>query len=205
MKLRKRMTRQQSKELTRVRLVEAAERIFIRKGFDDASVEEISEAAGYSRGAFYSNFKDKDQVLLAVIDRLRPKALDGIFQRLAESAERIVAVREWFSNQWRFRDFITLQIEISRRAMRDRSVRKHLAELRRRELETYAASVNRYLGATDGLAAEKPEVVALVLLAVAHGLGSIAIDTDAESEDMYADAAKLAFDRLTTSQAHHIE
>ena len=145
MKARKRLTRQESKEVTRLRLIEAAERLFIRKGFDDASVDEISEMAGYSRGAFYSNFEDKEQVFLAVIDRRRPKALDDIFQRVSEPAERIAAVRKWFSNQWRLKDFIALRMEFSRRAMRDRSVRKHLAELRRQELETYAASVGRYL------------------------------------------------------------
>ena len=184
-----------------MRLIEAAERLFIRKGFDDASVEEISETAGYSRGAFYSNFDDKEQVFLAVIDRRRPKALDDIFQQVSEPAERIAAVREWFSNQWRLKDFIALRMEFSRRAMRDRSVRKHLAELRRRELETYAASVGRYLGATDGVPADRPEIVALVLLAVAHGLGSLAIDTEPEWEHMYTEAAKLVFDRMTAPKS----
>ena len=132
-----------------MRLIEAAERLFIRKGFDDASVEEISEMAGYSRGAFYSNFENKEQVFLAVIDHRRPKALNDIFPQTSEHTERIAAVREWFSKQWRLKDFIVLRMEFSRKAMRDRSVRKHLAELRRRELETYAASVGRYLGATD--------------------------------------------------------
>ena len=179
MKIRKRLTRQESKEVTRMRLVEAAEKLFLRKGFEDASVEEISENAGYSRGAFYSNFNDKEQVFLAVIDRRRPKALDEIFQQVSEPAERIAAVREWFSNQWRLKDFIALRMEFTRRAMRDRSVLKHLAELRRQELEMYAGSVGRYLGAADRVQADRPEVVALVLLAVAHGLGSLAIDTGA--------------------------
>ena len=49
--------------------------------------------AGYSRGAFYSNFDNKEQVFLAVIDRRRPKALDDIFQQVSEPAERIAAVR----------------------------------------------------------------------------------------------------------------
>ena len=80
MKTRKRLTREESKEVTRMRLIEAAERLFIRRGFDNASVEEISEVAGYSRGAFYSNFDDKEQVFLAVIDRRRPKAIDDMFQ-----------------------------------------------------------------------------------------------------------------------------
>ena len=78
MKARTRLTREESKELTRLRLVEAAERLFIRRGYDDASVEEISEMAGYSRGAFYSNFDSKEQVFLAVIDQRRPMALDNI-------------------------------------------------------------------------------------------------------------------------------
>ena len=189
--------------MTRMRLVEAAETLFIRKGFDDASVEEISEMAGYSRGAFYSNFDDKQQVFLAVIDRHRPQvagALDDIFQRISEPAERIAAVREWFSNEWRLKDFVSLQMEFSRRAMKDRSVRRHLTELWRQDVETLGASVCRVLGATDGLPADRPEVIGLVLLAVAHGLGTLAFDTGPEWEHIYTEAARLAFDRLTAPQ-----
>jgi len=203
MKARKRLTREESKEVTRVRLIEAAERLFVRKGFADASVEEISATAGYSRGAFYSNFDNKEQVFLAVIDRRRPKALDYILQQAYEPVERISAVREWFSNQWRLKDFIALRTEFSRRAMRDRSARKHLAELLRQELETYSASVGRYLGATDGVFSHRPEIVVLVLLAVAHGLGSLAVDTGSEWEQMYTEAAAMAFDRMTASQVSH--
>src|SRR5271157_2086702 len=203
MKARKRLTRQESKEVTRMRLIEAAERLFIRKGFDDASVDEISETAGYSRGAFYSNFDDKEQVFLAVIDRCRPKVpkvLDDMFQDVREPAERIAAVREWFSNQWRLKDFIALRMEFTRRAMRDRTALKHLAELRRQELETYTGSVGRYLGATDRVQTDRPEMVALVLLAVVYGLGSLAIDIGSERESIYTEAAKLAFDRITGAE-----
>ena len=77
-------------------------------------------------------------------------------------------------------------------------------ELRRRELETCAASVGRCLGATDGVPADRPEIVALVLLAVPHGLGSLAIDTESECEHMYTEAAKLVFDRMTVSEISHL-
>ncbi len=187
-----------------MRLIEAAERVFIRKGFDDASVEEISETAGYSRGAFYSNFDSKEQVFLAVIDRGRPKPLDDLFQQLSEPADRMGALREWYSQQWRLKDFIVLRMEFSRRAMRDRSVRKHLAELRRRELDTYAASLSRYLGGNSGRPGSQAEIIALVLLAVAHGLGSLAIDTEPEWEQLYAEAAKLAFDRMSSLQTFQV-
>jgi len=204
MKGPRRLTRQESKEVTRMRLIEAAERVLIRKGFDGASVDEISERAGYSRGAFYSNFRDKEQVFLAVLDRRRSQvetALDDILRRTSEPAERVAAIREWFSNQWRFKDFIALRMEFSRRAMTDRSVRKHLAELRRRELETCAVSVSRCVCAMDGFRADRPEIVALVLLAVIHGLGSLAIGTEPECEHLYTEAAKLAFDRMSAPEA----
>lgn len=197
MRARKRLTRQESKDLTRMRLIEAAETLFIRKGFDDVSVDEISETAGCSHGAFYSKFNNKEEVFLALIDHRRPKTLDGIFQQTSEAAERIAAVREWFSNQWRLKNFIVLRMEFSRRAMRDRSVRKHVAELRQRELETYAAFVSRHLGAMDPVPANRPEVVALALWAIAYGLGSLAIDSEPEWEHMYTEAAKLVFDRIT--------
>ena len=204
MKARKRLTREESKELTRLRLIEAAERLFIRRGYDDASVEEISEMAGYSRGAFYSNFDSKEQVFLAVIDRRRPKALDNILQRVSEPVERIAAVRNWFANQWRFKDFIALRMEFSRRAFRDRSVRTHLSELLRQELETYSATVARSICAKDEVAAERAEIVALVLLAAALGLGILAVDTEPSREPMYAEAAKLVFDRMTVSPISHL-
>ena len=192
--------------MTRSRLIEAAETLFIRRGFDDTSVDEISEMAGYSRGAFYSNFENKEQVFLSLIDRRRPqvpKALDDIFQKIS-GPERIAAVREWFSNQWRRDDFIALRTEFSRRAARDRSVRKHLAKLWRQELETYADSVVRYFHVTDAVPADRPEVVALVLLAVAHGLGTLAIDTGPEWEQTYTEAARLVFDRMTATQISQI-
>ena len=199
MKPRKRLTREESKEVTRMRLIEAAERLFIRRGFDDASVDEISEMAGYSRGAFYSNFVNKEQVFLAVIDQRRPKALDDILQRVSAPVERIAAVRNWFANQWRLRDFIALRMEFSRRAFRDRSVRTHLAELFRQELETYSASVRRVLCAEDDVAAGRPEIVVLILLAATLGLGILAVDTDPEREQLYSEAAALVFDRMTVS------
>ena len=199
MKPRKRLTREESKEVTRMRLIEAAERLFIRRGFDDASVDEISEMAGYSRGAFYSNFENKEQVFLAVIDQRRPKALDDILQQVSAPVERIAAVRNWFANQWRLRDFIALRMEFSRRAFRDRSVRTHLAELFRQELETYSASVRRVLCAEDDVAAGRPEIVVLILLAATLGLGILAVDTDPEREQLYSEAAALVFDRMTVS------
>ena len=45
----------------------AAVRMFAERGIIGASVEEICEAAGFTRGAFYSNFADKDELVLALL------------------------------------------------------------------------------------------------------------------------------------------
>jgi AcrR family transcriptional regulator len=64
----RRLTRQQSRARTRALLVEAAGRVFAERGYHGASVEEITERAGFSRGAFYSNFDSKEDLFLAVVD-----------------------------------------------------------------------------------------------------------------------------------------
>jgi AcrR family transcriptional regulator len=50
--IRKRLSREDSREQTLQRLLDAAEKLIARKGLDAASVEDIAAAAGYSRGAF---------------------------------------------------------------------------------------------------------------------------------------------------------
>lgn len=55
------------RERTRQRLMAAAESVIAEKGFAAASVEEICERAGFTRGAFYSNFDTKDDLALALL------------------------------------------------------------------------------------------------------------------------------------------
>lgn len=52
---------------TQARLMAAAVELFAEKGVLAASVEEICERAGFTRGAFYSNFEDKDELCLALL------------------------------------------------------------------------------------------------------------------------------------------
>lgn len=60
---------------TQDRLMDAATALFAEKGVLAASVEEICERAGFTRGAFYSNFESKDELLLAVVQRKREAIL----------------------------------------------------------------------------------------------------------------------------------
>ena len=66
---RKRLTREESRDLTRQRLLEAAAGIIARKGLSGASVEDIAAHAGYTRGAFHSNFRSKADLFIELLKR----------------------------------------------------------------------------------------------------------------------------------------
>jgi AcrR family transcriptional regulator len=53
---------------TRARLLEAAFEVFAANGFGHTTIEAVCEAAGYTRGAFYSNFADLDELFFALYD-----------------------------------------------------------------------------------------------------------------------------------------
>lgn len=64
-----RLTRQQSRERTRTAILDAAERAFATRGYRTSSLEDIATAAGFTKGAVYSNFGSKADLFLALLDR----------------------------------------------------------------------------------------------------------------------------------------
>src|SRR4029453_6308711 len=87
-----RLTRAQRRQQTRARLLEAAGQVFARRGFHAATLDEVAEAAGYTKGAVYANFANKDGLFLALLDQRvaaqlqQVEALDAI-----ESSEELRA------------------------------------------------------------------------------------------------------------------
>ena len=71
------LTRRQRQEETRERLLDAATRVFARRGYQQATLDEIAKEAGFTIGAVYSNFAGKEELFLALADR-------EVDQRVAE-------------------------------------------------------------------------------------------------------------------------
>jgi AcrR family transcriptional regulator len=63
-----RQTRAQSRERTRQRLIAAVARVFAAKGYHGATVDDVAEAAGYTKGAVYANFASKTDLMIALIE-----------------------------------------------------------------------------------------------------------------------------------------
>lgn len=74
------------RDQTRARLLGAAHEVFGEVGMDAASVEMICERAGFTRGAFYSNFESKDELFLALITQLASEKLDEVAIRVRDLA-----------------------------------------------------------------------------------------------------------------------
>lgn len=92
----RRLTRAESKEQTRRALLDAAAHVFAHRGYTAASVEEIAESAGFSVGAVYSNFSNKEQLFAALmtdraVDRMSEVA-QAIRDARAESADPLRAL-----------------------------------------------------------------------------------------------------------------
>src|SRR5690606_28857067 len=73
-----------SRENTRARLLDAAAQVFAEVGIGGASVEAICERAGFTRGAFYSNFDSKDELFLELSTSVASRRIDEVRSRVAE-------------------------------------------------------------------------------------------------------------------------
>ena len=80
----RRLTRAESAALTRSRLLEAAQRVFFERGFHGASLEAVSEEAGLTKGAVYSQFESKADLFLAYQEERNTQTIQRVADRLAE-------------------------------------------------------------------------------------------------------------------------
>ncbi|MER6566016.1 helix-turn-helix domain-containing protein [Streptomyces sp. NPDC001093] len=69
---------------TRARLLQAAFEVFAAKGFGRVSIEEVCEAAGFSRGAFYSNFATLDELFFALYQERADLIASQVTEALAQ-------------------------------------------------------------------------------------------------------------------------
>ena len=73
-----------TKEATRERLLAAAERVFAKKGYYEAAVDEIVQESNTSKGSVYFHFPNKESLFLAVMDHLGNRLIQKVEQRVAE-------------------------------------------------------------------------------------------------------------------------
>ena len=126
-----RLSREESRQRTRELLLDAAAEVFNRLGYHGASLEAVAEAAGFTKGAVYSNFATKGELFTALLERYtrqRLAAQDEVLehaslQQLADYAGELIRQQAAEQSTWDL-----LQIEFWLAAMRDPRMRELLVE-----------------------------------------------------------------------------
>jgi AcrR family transcriptional regulator len=184
-----RLTPTRRRELTRRSLLEAAAAVFAREGFHAASLDEVAAAAGFTKGAVYSNFKSKEDLFLALLDdRLEENVAAVQAARDADSpgeGDGFANIRDVLSYP-RMRDpaWTRLYLEFVLYAARNPAAQARLVENIRRSHDIALRMIraeHERLGITSPLPIEE---LATISLAVFEGLATThAIDPSLVSRE----------------------
>jgi len=135
------LTPERRRAMTRQHLLDAAAIVFAKRGFHAATIDEIASYAGFTKGAVYSNFKNKDDLFLALLDErvsrehaLMAEALerapDENSTPIAEVEQRLQLGSAYWDD-----DFTTLYLEFILYARRNPEAREKLVAQLQREAE----------------------------------------------------------------------
>ena len=165
------LTRAESQERTRARIVDAATVLFLRDGFRITALERIGEEAGYTRGAVYSNFASKTELGIAVIDELHAREERRLSEALSGTADpqaQLDALAAWADETIGNRAWTQLEIEVAAAGGFDERYRA-AAAARYARLRTGAAEIIRdAFGDRLGI---DTELLATAVVALSLGIG----------------------------------
>lgn len=192
-----RLTRRERQALTRQRLIEVAAEELRAGGYRGTSLERVAERAGFSKGAVYSNFASKEELVLAVLDQRFLHQLDSLRDDLQAAPETIEARLATFSSWWA--DLIRDQASgslIFELAAQSRDNAEVLAQMRQREINivTYVAEIiGQELDRFELELPLAPETLATVLVSLGSGLSFSAMLDPNTPVDVLSDVARLLF------------
>ncbi|KES04003.1 TetR family transcriptional regulator [Streptomyces toyocaensis] len=136
---------------TRARLLDAAFTVFAAKGFGHVSIEEVCEAAGYTRGAFYSNFAGLDELFFALYAQRAELIAEQVSGALAQDGPDLdvaAAVDRVTDVLLLDRDWLLVKTDFLVHAARDPDVARGLLEHRARLRRAVAGRLARARGHT---------------------------------------------------------
>lgn len=165
--------RASSQAQTRDRLIAAAAQAIAAHGFAGAKVELIAAAAGYTKGAFYSNFRTKEEVAVAVLERVLEDDGKGIRRVLANACGDPETLFAAIADETRERHanapLRALRLELLLHAWRDASCRAAATELYRKRRAGYAELVREGLRRIGRPEPRDAMLFSDLLLALDHG------------------------------------
>lgn len=191
----KRLRQAESREATRRHLLAAATELFGRHGYEATSVEDVSEAAGYSKGAFYYNFGSKEELLSALVTEWIEELTGSLQEALAGAQtieDKLEAAQDVLAERERARSGHHLELEILLRALRDDKLRGPVADAYGRMRSAVASLIDEQFLRAGVEPPMDPDALATVLLGALAGVKILrGIDPEAAPPGVLAAMTRL--------------
>lgn len=134
----KRLSRAESQAQTKSRILQSAAEIFVQDGFSGAAVDKIAEKAGYSRGAFYANFKSKDDLFISLVEEHMRDVTEKI-RVIAESdlsaKQKLAAFQKFYIKVVQDKESCILVTELFLYAIRNHKMKERLHNINQRHMD----------------------------------------------------------------------
>jgi AcrR family transcriptional regulator len=185
-----------TRDETRARLFEAAAEVFAKRGVGAATIDQIASAAGFTRGAFYSNFASKDELVIGMLEDHVQRGVAHNLELLAKHPDTGSFLEALRRDEGREDDPLhrspLLQIELILHVARKPRHRRALAE-RLRTMRTLIGGIVVSTARAAGVKREiDPEQAGTLLLAIEDGLRlHRLIDPASTPPDAYLDAVRF--------------
>ncbi|HZM26793.1 MAG TPA: TetR/AcrR family transcriptional regulator [Gemmatimonadales bacterium] len=197
-----RLTRAEQQARTRAALIEAAGRVFIERGFAGSSVEAIAAEAGFTRGAFYSNFRSKEELFAELLqvrvyslyaDLARQSADRATRTSPRDTGERLAAIQANPDGRWIFR----LWLELLAHAGRDDEFRRIAAGFWSGNRALAASAIATAYEEADTTPPIAPNRLASAWIAIDIGLAlQHFVDPEGAPLELYPELCELLFGPL---------
>ncbi|HMJ34126.1 MAG TPA: TetR/AcrR family transcriptional regulator [Baekduia sp.] len=191
-----RLTRKQRQEHTRHCLLEAAARVFARRGLVQASVDEVAADAGYTKGAVYANFGSKEELFLEMLDARFARRLADMDRALSTDeppeAQARAAGRDFVDYLSGDPEWARLFFEAALYAAREEGFRTEL-QSRYAAMRSRMAAVLRARSEAGGFDPGLPfDQLAAMIFAMANGVAfERFVEPDAVPDDLFASMLEL--------------
>jgi len=192
----RRLSRDERKAETRTALLDAASRVFARRGYHAAAVDEVAEEAGFSTGALYSNFDGKEDLFLALLQREIERQVAAVAAVVADREtldERARGGAEyWIEFLDREPELVLLFMEFWAFAVRNPEVRSRFAARYAEVRSSLARIIDQGARELGVELARPPEQLAMAIDALADGFALQKLaDPESVPDELFGDALAM--------------
>jgi AcrR family transcriptional regulator len=199
----KTLTRKEKQAKTRSALLRSATKLICRKGINEASVEDVATDAGYTKGAFYANFKSKEELFLVMLDEKYAAELEQLENAIRGSESPAEDARNAAENFIRFAwsdpQWPRLYFEFTAYAARNPEFRQELQTRDRRIRQQMAEIFRAWAGRFDMEIPIPYEDLAMMVFCMANGFLMGQVIEPNLSEELYGTMAATFFSGVAVS------